>query len=90
MIQMLRLLLWGAVGLVAVACASAAATLPTPTAAPPTSAPDPTTIPASGAVPAELREVRIPDNRNQLYYPTDLNYLGTTGRPQFINAYANW
>jgi hypothetical protein len=88
-LRLIRWLLWGILGMVAVACASAA-TIPTPTAAHPTSAPDPTTIPAAGAVPAELREVRVPDNRNQLYYPTDLSYLGTTGRPQFINAYANW
>jgi hypothetical protein len=36
------------------------------------------------------RNVNIPTEFDLLYYPTDLNLVGITGRPQFINAYADW
>lgn len=57
----------------------------------PTSQPsaDPTALPTA-TPPRAPRTVRIPTEYNLLYYPTDLNIVGNTGRPQFINAYADW
>jgi thiol:disulfide interchange protein len=37
-----------------------------------------------------LRNIHTPTEYNLLYYPTDLKLVGITGRPQFINAYADW
>jgi thiol-disulfide isomerase/thioredoxin len=77
------LLLSGGLGLLVMAC-STAAVQPTNS---PTSAPTP------GPTPTPLRAPRnfyIPTEFDMIYYPTDLNLIGATGRPQFINAYADW
>ena len=55
--------------------------------------PRPTKAPQVEITSTPLRaplKVRIPTEYDLLYYPTDLNIVGITGRPQFVNAYADW
>jgi thiol-disulfide isomerase/thioredoxin len=57
------------------------------------SASSPIIVPTLGPTPTPLRAPRniyIPTEFDLLYYATDLNLVGVTGRPQFINAYADW
>jgi hypothetical protein len=81
-------ILWSLLGLVAVACTGSAADLSTrlqlTTPSPEHRESQPT------ATLAAPRKVYIPTEFDLLYYPTDLNIVGITGRPQFINAYADW
>jgi len=71
------------IGLLVSACGSATVE---PTSSP-TGLPEaePTATP-----PRAPRNVRTPTEYDLLYYATDLNLVGVTGRPQFINAYADW
>ncbi len=77
-------LLWGSLGLLVAACSSATSA-PIETTALPTSAAGTTATPVRAP-----RNVHTPTEFNLLYYPTDINIVGKTGRPQFINAYADW
>jgi hypothetical protein len=72
--------------LLAVACSAATSTTIQPTdRSTAASEGGPTTTPLRAP-----RNVYIPTEFDLLYYPTDLNLVGATGRPQFINAYADW
>jgi thiol-disulfide isomerase/thioredoxin len=81
--RLLMYLLFSGLGLLVASCS--AATIQ--------SANSPTTAPTLGPTATPLRAPRnvyIPTEFDLLYYATDLNLVGVTGRPQFINAYADW
>jgi thiol:disulfide interchange protein len=82
--RLLQWLLWGVLGALAVACAGPTTELLSTTPA------SGTQDIASTATLAAPRYVYTPSEFDLLYYPTDLNIVGSTGRPQFINAYADW
>lgn len=67
---LLRLLLLGVLGWLALAACAPSATAPTP---------------SSG-----VDRVIGPSDDGGLYPPQDLSLISSTGRPQFINSYANW
>ena len=66
-------------GLLLVACGSGA-TAETAVSA------DTTASDASAPVPVESKPV----DPNRLYAVSDLNQVANTGRPQFLNSFANW
>ena len=55
--------------------------------------PHPTKLPKAeptATLPRAPRNVHTPTEYDLLYYATDINIVGITNRPQFINAYADW
>lgn len=67
---LLRLLLLGILGGLALAACAPSSTAPTS--------------------PAGVESIIGPSDDGGLYPQQDLSLISSTGRPQFINAYANW
>ena len=80
--SIMRRLLLALLGLLIAACSTTTATSIEPPA-------EPTLGPTATPLRAP-RNVYTPTEYNLLYYPTDLKLVGITGRPQFINSYADW
>lgn len=75
--SVLRLLFLGVLGLLSLAACAPAAVSPTPTSE------------AAGGAPA-APERQVVGSNSDIFPPQDLSAIGTTGRPQFLNSYANW
>jgi hypothetical protein len=65
------------------ACAGAPAASPTPTVMP-------TALPPDDSGSAAVAPTALMGMGGRLYAAQDLSIITTTGRPQFLNAYADW
>jgi len=84
----LRLLFVVMAGMLA-ACASAAITPTAPPAATTPLPPDDTGS-AQAATPSAQAATPVMGMGGRLYAAQDLSIIANTGRPQFLNAYADW